>query len=245
MWIILFYFLLLFALLYAIIPNIIARLGFGVILKSRVRNEIAFTFDDGPNPIYTPQLLALLKKYGVKATFFVVGEKAERYPDILKQIHDEGHEIGIHNYVHVSNLLLSPWKLKKHLESTASYVEQITGTRPVFYRPPWGLINGLDFFIHRNFRMVIWSIIVGDWRTKGGSERIKQKLLRSIHDGDVIVLHDSGDTWGAEPNAPEFMLQSLEEVLQEVLKNGHTLVKMGQLFSEKTVSYSETKSHHL
>lgn len=233
MWVILFTVLIIFILFYAILPNIAARFGFGVILKSKKRREIAFTFDDGPNPIYTPLLLTLLKKYGVKATFFVVGEKAERYPEILKRMHEEGHEIGLHNYVHVSNLLLGPWTVKKHLERTASYVEQITSVRPVFYRPPWGLVTGLDFFLHKRFRMVIWSIIVGDWRTKGGSVRIKEKLLHSLHGGAVIVLHDSGETWGAESNAPEFMLQALEEVLQEVQRRGYQCVKMGKLFPDK------------
>src|SRR6476646_3328751 len=90
--------ILIFLAIYMFIPWVLTRIfGIGVFRKGRVRREVALTFDDGPDPEYTPQLLDLLKKHNVKATFFVLGQKAELNPDIILRIHEEGHQIGIHN----------------------------------------------------------------------------------------------------------------------------------------------------
>ena len=99
---------------------------------------IALTFDDGPNPEYTPQLLDLLKKYGVKASFFVVGSKVKAYPDIIKRMSQEGHTIGIHHYDHISSWILSPFQLKKQLQMTEQAIMECTHEKVTFYRPPWG-----------------------------------------------------------------------------------------------------------
>ncbi|KPD00021.1 Peptidoglycan-N-acetylmuramic acid deacetylase PdaC [Geobacillus sp. BCO2] len=128
--------------IYGIVPTIIIR-------KKRVRlfregtasDCLALTFDDGPDPYYTPKLLDLLKKYGVKATFFVVGRKVERYPDIVRRMAEEGHEIGIHNYRHISNWLLPPLWLDWGVRRAAKAIERATGKQPMYYRPPWGILT--------------------------------------------------------------------------------------------------------
>lgn len=90
--------------LYMIVPFALTRiLGWGVHSEVGAEKEIAFTFDDGPDPCYTPELLDLLKEHGIKATFFVLGKKAQQYPELIERMHREGHQIGIHNYTHTPN----------------------------------------------------------------------------------------------------------------------------------------------
>ncbi len=122
--------------LYAILPSLLSLgLGIGVYKRKPIQRGLAFTFDDGPNPKYTPQLLDLLKKYKIKATFFVLGSKVEQYPHLIHRIHQEGHLLGVHNYVHRSNWFRLPWIIRREIEQSATLIEHITGVRPIYYRP--------------------------------------------------------------------------------------------------------------
>ncbi len=134
--------------IYAIIPTLLIRIfGFGVFRKGKNSPGIALTFDDGPDLEFTPRLLDLLARYKIRATFFVLGSKAERLPEIIQRMHNEGHLIGVHNYMHWSNAIMSPWKVRKQLDHSVHIIEQIIGKRPVYYRPPWGVINLFDFLL--------------------------------------------------------------------------------------------------
>lgn len=134
-------------LIYTIIPTLMVRLfGIGVYKRGTSKQPIALTFDDGPDPEYTPLLLDLLKKHNIKVTFFVLGRKAEQYPDLIQRMHSEGHLVGIHNYVHWSNALMSPKKVREQVNKTANVIDRIIGKRTFYYRPPWGVINLFDFF---------------------------------------------------------------------------------------------------
>ncbi|UUZ83385.1 polysaccharide deacetylase family protein [Paenibacillus sp. P26] len=120
---------------YTVIPTLLMRIfGIGAYPKS-IESGIALTFDDGPDPKYTPILLDLLQKHNVKATFFVLGSKAERSPELILRMHREGHLIGLHNYVHRTNGLMMPWKVRRQLEQAAEAVKKITGESPQYYRP--------------------------------------------------------------------------------------------------------------
>lgn len=166
--------------LYMIVPFALTRiLGWGVHSEVGAEKEIAFTFDDGPDPCYTPELLDLLKEHGIKATFFVLGKKAKQYPELIERMHREGHQIGIHNYtIHPTDPL--PWtNRRKQVDRTADIVERITGERPIFYRPPWGLLNLGDFFLLReSYRIVLWSVMVGDWKASLSAEQLKDALIK-------------------------------------------------------------------
>lgn len=222
-----------FLFVFAVVPTIITRLGLIVFKKGQSSHEIAFTFDDGPDPLYTPDLLDLLQKYQVKASFFVVGSKAEQYPELIARIHREGHMIGIHNYLHIANWLLTPRQVRRQIFLTADIVQRITGNRPTFYRPPWGLVNLSDIVRHKHFPVVLWSVMVGDWRSRGGTKRIKERLLKSIKGGSVIVLHDSGETFGADADAPGYMLEALENVLKETAANGYKYLRVDEMMQRR------------
>jgi peptidoglycan/xylan/chitin deacetylase (PgdA/CDA1 family) len=220
-------FLMLFAIVYWGLPFLLTRLLDLGVLKHNISPKIAFTFDDGPNPAYTPELLDLLKKNDIKATFFVVGSKAEQYPDLIKRMHSEGHLIGIHNYVHKSNWIMAPWTIRRHLDISAAIIENITGESPVYYRPPWGLINIFDFFLLKKYRIVLWSVMAEDWKVRGGSEKIKDKL-KDIEEGDIVLLHDCGKTFGADEEAPRNTIDALKDVFSEWTNQNRVCVRIDE-----------------
>ena len=208
--------------LYCVLPFLLTRIFnfFVVKQKPKGKNEITLTFDDGPDPIYTPLLLDLLKKYKIKATFFIVGSKAKKHPDIINRMYNEGHLIGIHNYNHTFNWFNSPLRAKNEIDKTAKLIKEITGETPKYYRPPWGILNLYHLIFPSKYKIILWSVMVGDWKLKGGRQRIKSELQTKIKNGSIIVLHDSGETFGADQDAPGQMIQALENLLNEnVLKD--------------------------
>ncbi|GIP34044.1 polysaccharide deacetylase family protein [Paenibacillus sp. J2TS4] len=217
--------------LYMIIPWIISRVfGWGVHRRGKQSRQAALTFDDGPDPNYTPKLLDLLQLYNIKATFFVLGSKAEQHPELIQRIHREGHQIGVHNYTHMSNWLMTPGKVRKrHVDHSADIVERITGVRPSFYRPPWGILNLGDFLLKRQYSIVMWSLMAGDWNVKTVKKRLRKLLLTRVTDGSVILLHDSGKTLGADPEAPHYMLEALGETLAQ-WDRSFEFVRIDQMF---------------
>ncbi|MDO7908126.1 polysaccharide deacetylase family protein [Paenibacillus sp. JX-17] len=215
---------------YAFIPGIISRLfGFRVFRKGKSDTEFSLTFDDGPDPTYTPQLLDLLQKYNAKATFFVVGANAEKSPELLKRMYDEGHLIGIHNYVHRTNWLMRPGTVKKQIARTDQIIYDVTKHHTSFYRPPWGIVNFFDVAKRSNRRIILWSAMFGDWREKIGADRLTERMLKKLRGGEVMLLHDCGSTLGANEGAPQQMLIALERVLIEAEKRGLRSVTVDQL----------------
>lgn len=218
---------------YAFIPGIISRIfGYRVFRKGKGNREFALTFDDGPDPRYTPQLLDLLKRFNAKATFFVVGANAERHPELIRRIYDEGHLIGIHNYVHKTNWLMRPATVRRQIERTSDIIYDITGERSTYYRPPWGIVNLFDFSKRRHVQIVLWSAMFGDWREHQGSERLAKKMLSRLNPGEVMLLHDSGTTLGADPEAPKNMLIALEQTLVEAGKRGLRSIRIDDMIKE-------------
>ncbi|MCZ8512231.1 polysaccharide deacetylase family protein [Paenibacillus filicis] len=218
--------------IYTIIPTFVVRLfGVGVYKRGTAGRGIALTFDDGPDPQYTPLLLDMLRRKQIRATFFVLGSKAERYPELIRRMHEEGHLVGVHNYVHWANALMTPKKVRAQLDYSVQVIERIIGERPIYYRPPWGIINLFDFLLLKQFRMILWSIIVGDWRSSGGKHKIKRRLLSRLKDGAVILLHDSGETFGANEDAPTYMLEALDEFIGEALSRGYDFLRIDERMS--------------
>jgi peptidoglycan-N-acetylglucosamine deacetylase len=206
------FFLILLILLYAILPTVLIRSCKWGIMKKLKTKGMAITFDDGPNPEYTEQLLDLLKKYEVKATFFVVGSKVKKYPEIIKRMSNEGHTIGIHHFNHVSSWILSPFQLKNQLKQTERAIQECTNEKVVFYRPPWGHFNLFTLFLSKKYQIVMWSAIFGDWKVQTS---LLEKLRKTTEPGSILLLHDCGETWGADSTAPKFMMENLEVFLRE------------------------------
>lgn len=215
---------------YAFIPGMITRIfGFRVFRKGKSEREFSLTFDDGPDPHYTPQLLDLLKRYNAKGTFFVVGKNAEQHPDLIKRMFDEGHLIGIHNYIHKSNWIMRPAEVRNQIEKTDEIIYTITGQRTSYYRPPWGIVNLFDFSKRNQFKIVLWSAMFGDWRDKMGSDKLAQRMLNKLKPGAVMLLHDCGSTVGANTDAPKQMLIALEQVLQEAKRRNLQSIRIDEM----------------
>lgn len=219
---------------WTIIPTAAARIcSMRVKKRGYDRKQIALTFDDGPDPVYTPLLLEVLQKYNVQATFFIVGEKAERHPELIRRIQKEGHDIGIHNDRHISNWLLSPSDMNHQLVRAAERVSAITGERVTFYRPPWGHFNPVTLSKAKRFETIMWTSIPGDWKKNMTARKLADKLRNARSNGAIITLHDSGNTFGSYKMAPRTMIESLHLFLSDEDSRQYEFVTVTNLFSKQ------------
>lgn len=157
--------------------------------KKTEKKRIALTFDDGPHPIYTPQMLKLLKEEQVPATFFLLGENVELYGDVVKEIAKEGHLIGNHTYHHVQVTSLSLEEACKEIQETSDLIEELTGTGTEYVRPPFGTWNE-ELEERLNLIPVMWSIDTKDWTTQN-VDWIVRETVKHAEDHDIILMHDS------------------------------------------------------
>ncbi|HEX7455494.1 MAG TPA: polysaccharide deacetylase family protein [Gallionella sp.] len=156
------------------------------------RNEIALTIDDGPDPDVTPQVLELLDRYAVHATFFCIGDKAARYPDLCRAIVRRGHAMENHSQRHRHSFALTGYAgVMVELQAAQDTLTTLTGQRPLFFRAPAGLRNPfLDPVLARlGLRLASWSARGFDTRI-GDAERVKMSLLRGLRAGAILLLHD-------------------------------------------------------
>jgi len=156
------------------------------------QNFVAMTFDDGPHPTLTPQLLDILKARRIRATFYVIGQNAARYPDILKRIVDEGHEIGNHTWRHPNLATLGTASVLRELDRTAEAVFKATSRMPVTMRPPYGSLSSSQrAMIHRERELptILWSIDPQDWR-RPGSAVVAERIVGHSHPGAIVLSHD-------------------------------------------------------
>lgn len=151
---------------------------------------VALTFDDGPHPIYTPKLLEILNKHNAKATFFLVGEAAEKYPEIVRLIAKAGHDIGNHSWDH-TNLknIKSRLRRLKHLWKCAKAVKPYS-TR--LFRPPYGAHNNKIQFdaLMLGYKLILWNVSAQDWLLQD-ADIIKEKIIRRSKPGNIFLLHDA------------------------------------------------------
>ena len=155
-------------------------------------HKIAITFDDGPHPVYTPRLLDGLEKRGVVATFFVTGENAAQYPDIIKRMDKDGHLIGNHTYTHIQLTSANRDKFRSELVKTNETLKQITGKDVTFVRPPYGSWDK-SFETELNMFPVLWNIDPLDWCSHN-ADCIASKVVEKAGDGDIILMHDYYET---------------------------------------------------
>jgi len=164
----------------------------GLPVAATVRNEIAMTIDDGPDPAVTPQVLDILERHAAHATFFCVGEKAARYPDLCREIVRRGHAVENHSQHHRHTFAFLGYNgFMRELRAGQDTLSAIAGQRPIFFRAPAGLRNPLlDPVLHRlGLQLVSWSVRGFDTRI-GDAERVSSRLLRGLRAGAILLLHD-------------------------------------------------------
>lgn len=153
---------------------------------------IAMTFDDGPSAALTPRLLDILKERGIKVTFFMIGENAQQYPEIVARVAAEGHEIGNHSWSHPSLPKLSDEGVREQLNKTSEAIAQATGKRPTLLRPPYGAVNPrLTRLIEQQYGMkvIMWSVDPNDWK-RPGAAIVSQRILAGARPGSIVLSHD-------------------------------------------------------
>lgn len=155
------------------------------------KKQIALTFDDGPGQ-YTEKLLDGLKERNVKATFFLIGESVQKYPDIVKRMYDEGHLIGNHTYSHVELACISVDEAVLEIEKTNSVIEEITGEKVGYIRPPYGhWTRELEDRVL--MEPVMWDVDPRDWSVLD-KQKVTCHIINNISEGDIILLHDIFET---------------------------------------------------
>ncbi|OGK05250.1 MAG: hypothetical protein A2W80_06960 [Candidatus Riflebacteria bacterium GWC2_50_8] len=159
--------------------------------------KVVLTFDDGPHPRTTPKVLEILRRRRVKAIFFVLGLQAAKYPELVKQIHDEGHLIGNHSYGHKNLAQLSDEALREELGRTSRLIESITGSKPEYLRPPYGAMNRkvLTAAKAEGMKILLWTIDPKDWLQKNEASVLQQTerqlgMSSGNPRGGAILLHD-------------------------------------------------------
>ncbi len=203
--------------------------------------EIALTFDDGPNPAYTPQVLAVLQAYNIKATFFDVGYLVKEYPTIVRQEFLQGHSIGNHSWSHPQLTRLSATDILSQLVSTSDAIQSVTGSRPTIFRPPYGSFNRFVFAqaLQQNLSTILWNNEARDWATPGVNV-IARRILNLARYGGIILLHDGGGFRAQTAAALPIIITTLQQ-------RGFTFVTIPQLLHDMatpdhTSSVSSTTS---
>jgi peptidoglycan/xylan/chitin deacetylase (PgdA/CDA1 family) len=193
--------------------------------RSQVEQDgcIALTFDDGPDPVDTPRLLDLLREKNVKATFFVVGQRAEQYPEIVRRAWEEGHLIANHTWSHRPLFcFLSPRRLRSEIERTAECIHRICGARPRYFRSPVALRHpqlrsalqkaGMEF--------ISWRVRSYDTVIRNSSV-LAHRILSKVANRDIILMHDR------LPKGTQVMLEILPEIIDELRRRGFEFVLVG------------------
>ncbi len=173
--------------------------------------KIALTFDDGPHPTYTPQILDILKANDIKATFFVIGENAEKHPDIVKRIIAEGHEIGNHTYSHPHLKKIGDEELTLELKRTEALLTERFGYTPTLFRPPEGYCCAAvqQSSDRMGYSLTLWDVDTTDW-AHNPSDNIIKTVLATVKDGSIILCHDFVTKPSPTPDAIKVLIPKLK-----------------------------------
>lgn len=194
----------------------------------RDSRRIALTFDDGPDPSWTPRVLEILAAYQAPSTFFLVGDRATRAPATVRAIAAHGHEIGSHGWSHTSLWRCGPWKTKDEIDRAQAALTELGGAPPRFFRPPWGMVNAAMFPLlrARRLRPVFWSIQPEGLRATQAVPQASY-VLRRAHPGAIVDLHDAEGT----PGAPARLVNALPSMIDGLRGAGYELTTVGELLS--------------
>ncbi len=184
------------------------------------KKKVALTFDDGPDAVYTPKLLDGLEERKVKATFFLLGKQAERYPDIVKRIHEEGHLVGTHSYEHVNLCTVSEKEAIRQVLKTNELIQELTDEYPQYIRPPYGCWSRkLDNKI--GMIEVDWDIDPLDWN-RSNSRVIAKLVTDKVQEGDIILMHDASDS----------SVKAAFQIIDTLKKQGYEFVTVEAIVGE-------------
>ncbi len=193
---------------------------------------VALTFDDGPHGLYTDSILDTLEQHGARATFFVLGCEAEKYPAQIKRAYDLGCDIGNHTYLHPDLSAATASKVRSEITKTNNIVKNATGKNPVALRPPYGSHNE-SVRANAGLPLVLWNVDPQDWNEQDANQ-IAWHVVQYATDGDIILMHD---IYGATADAVKMIVPAL-------IKKGFQLVTVRELADAKGVSLTSGSAYY-
>lgn len=202
----------------------------GVYFKGETAEKVvALTLDDGPDPVYTPQVLDILERFQVKATFFLIGRQAQVHPELVRAIKDRGQAIGNHSQNHHFYLSwLGPERMRAEVLDTQEVIFQINGEYPRYFRAPLGWVSSELVALCRELKLPIinGSIKAGDV-SNPGTDQIVESVLSRVQNGDIIILHDAGGVGGYRNRSQT--LEALPIIIERLKEKGYQFVFIDEL----------------
>ena len=205
----------------------------GTLYHVKVQDKVvALTFDDGPSPVWTPKILDELKKAGIKATFFMVGNHVERYPEVTRRVLAEGHEIGNHTYDHHVLLYYKMDELEKEIKGAETAIKNATGQTTVYFRPPKAWLTSAEKqkIKEMGYKIILWSLNSKDWVTFH-DKQITSYILRHIRPGDIILFHDSGGAISTEGGDRSQTVKTIPRLVKKLKEQGYRFVTISELLN--------------
>ena len=201
--------------------------------KPAIGNKVVLTFDDGPSRDYTPQILKILAEKNVRATFFLVGAQVEKYPEVARQIVDEGHEVGNHTYGHITVPHAPPTQLTSQIMRTNLAILQHAGRYPQYLRPPRGLY---DMRLRRiamllGQELVLWSVSSQDWHPRTNSGIVAKRVIERTSSGDIILFHDSGSLLKQEGSNRRPTVEALSPIIDGLRDKGLEIISLEEFIA--------------
>jgi len=190
------------------------------------QKAVAITFDDGPNPIYTPQVLEIFANVEGKATFFMIGEQMEKNPEVVKEVAEQGHEIGNHTFSHPKLSELTPADCLAEMERNEQIIRELTGQSPVVFRPPYLDYNHdtISIVESKGYSMIgALNLEAQDWE-QPGVEHILSASRKSVRNGSILIFHDG---YGDRSQT----IQAVKKLVSELKSQGYQLLTVSELLN--------------
>jgi peptidoglycan/xylan/chitin deacetylase (PgdA/CDA1 family) len=206
-------------------PNSITRQG------NPKKVALALTFDDGPDLHYTPKILDILKKYNVKATFFVVGTLIQKYPAIFNRIIREGHAVGNHSFQHLKICELSAEKARFQLARNQELIEKAGGRRELIFRPPYGALDpaSVNLISKLGYKIILWTIDSLDWRGLK-KQQVITNVIPNLKYGYIVLQHSASETKLEDLTGS---IDALPEIIKTAKSRGYRLITIPELLRER------------
>jgi peptidoglycan-N-acetylglucosamine deacetylase len=188
---------------------------------------VAITFDDGPNPLYTPQILEIFSEAKSKATFFMIGEQMKNHPEVVKQVAEQGHEIGNHTFSHPKLSQLSIYDCLEEIEQTEKLVVELAGRKPVVFRPPYLDYNQdtVSILQQKGYPMIgALNLEAQDWE-QPGVEHILEKSTGVVKNGGILIFHDG---YGDRSQT----IEAVRMLVSELTSQDYQLVTVSELLKQ-------------
>jgi len=195
---------------------------------------VALTFDDGPSPVWTPQILDELKKAGVKATFFMIGKYVEKHPQIARRVVEEGHDIGNHSYDHRVLIYYKMKTLEREINDAERVIKDITGQTTHYFRPPkaWITYKEKEKIKQMGYKIILWTLNSKDWVTFDDKYMVRF-LVHNVRPGDIILFHDGGGVFSTEGGDRHETVKTIPQLVEKLREKGYRFVTITELLDMK------------